>query len=711
MLISGCTGYVAVKTAATPVSPLIQSQPANQAVTAGQTASFSVAATGTAPLSYQWQKNGRVITGATSSSYTTPPTSTSDSGAQFTVLVGNSAGSVTSKVATLTVNPSPLPKLTATPSTASFANVVVGSSSKQTITLSNIGTGSVTITQANVTGADFSITGLSLPATISASTNTAFTLIFAPTSAGSATGSLSVVSNAANSPTTIALSGVGTTSASQTIKVTDYGATGNGTTDDTAAINNAIAALTPGATLSFPCGTYLTTAQLSLTTPNVTVDGGGCAAIHGAAAGGNILVIGNGAFLGSYGPAVALSASVNELSKSFTTVSNLGVSAGDYVYLSQGGIDYSTDTAPGHPTNCDVAGCRGELLKVASVSGNTITVTTALHDAYNPVINAAAAQKLLSPLAGMAVQNITLDGNSVENYGLLLLGVVDSTVTAVTSKNVVYSALYGNSDFNVAWSNVTVTGAGNSDGASMNLSVQGNLSVNGVSISNLAVHAFGFEISGVANGSFSNITVDAAGATGRPIKMLASRYNTFNSLTSRNGAADYNGISLEYYSSHNTYNNCVVTNNGPGTGTNTGNAGINLFGNFNQYNTFNNCAVSGNGNIQFYVSAFDALGLAQDSHNTISGGTFTGSNNTEPTILIQADGTLITGATINGPGAQGIYLDTQATNACVNNNTFMGNSSLGSAISANGSGDLGLGNLFNLLVSNLPSGTCSPPLP
>jgi hypothetical protein len=154
-----------------------------------------------------------------------------------------------------------------------------------------------------------------------------------------------------------------------------------------------------------------------------------------------------------------------------------------------------------------------------------------------------------------------------------------------------------------------------------------------------------------------------------------------------------------------------VTNNGVNAGTGNGNSGINLFGNFNQYNTFNNCTVTGNGNIQFYVSGFDALHLAQDSHNTISGGTFIGSNNTEPAILIQGDGTLITGATINGPGAQGIYLDTQATNACVNNNTFMGNSSLGSAISANASGDLGLGNLLNLLDSNLPLGTCAPPLP
>jgi hypothetical protein len=90
--------------AASAVAPSITTQPASQSVTAGQTASFSVSATGTAPLSYQWKKNGVAISGAISSSYTTPATATSDSGAQFTVVVGNAVGSVTSAAATLTVN-------------------------------------------------------------------------------------------------------------------------------------------------------------------------------------------------------------------------------------------------------------------------------------------------------------------------------------------------------------------------------------------------------------------------------------------------------------------------------------------------------------------------------------------------------------------------------------------------------------------------------
>ncbi|MEP6883751.1 MAG: PQQ-binding-like beta-propeller repeat protein, partial [Gammaproteobacteria bacterium] len=84
-------------------APSITTQPANKSVSVGATATFMVTATGTAPLSYQWSKNGTAIGGAVSASYTTPATVLGDSGATFTVKVTNSVGSVTSNAATLTV--------------------------------------------------------------------------------------------------------------------------------------------------------------------------------------------------------------------------------------------------------------------------------------------------------------------------------------------------------------------------------------------------------------------------------------------------------------------------------------------------------------------------------------------------------------------------------------------------------------------------------
>ena len=87
-----------------PVPPTITTQPANVTVTVSQTAKFKVKATGTAPLRYQWMKNGTDIAGATRPFYTTPPTTLADNGALFAVVVRNRAGSVTSDNATLTVN-------------------------------------------------------------------------------------------------------------------------------------------------------------------------------------------------------------------------------------------------------------------------------------------------------------------------------------------------------------------------------------------------------------------------------------------------------------------------------------------------------------------------------------------------------------------------------------------------------------------------------
>lgn len=85
------------------VAPTISTQPTDQSVQAGATATFTVTAAGTSPLSYQWKKGGTAIAGATSASYTTPATVVGDSGSSFTVTVTNSAGSVTSSAAVLTV--------------------------------------------------------------------------------------------------------------------------------------------------------------------------------------------------------------------------------------------------------------------------------------------------------------------------------------------------------------------------------------------------------------------------------------------------------------------------------------------------------------------------------------------------------------------------------------------------------------------------------
>jgi len=118
------------------VLPAIVSQPKDVSVAIGQTATFSVTASGTASLSYQWQLNSIDIAGATSSIYATGATGAIDTGTTFDVVVSDSAGAATSGIATLTVTNASPPSLSSQPQNET---VPIGKSA--TFSVSATGTG------------------------------------------------------------------------------------------------------------------------------------------------------------------------------------------------------------------------------------------------------------------------------------------------------------------------------------------------------------------------------------------------------------------------------------------------------------------------------------------------------------------------------------------------------------------------------------------
>src|ERR1700722_18345037 len=176
-----------VFTSTSSTAPAITSQPAGRTVIAGQTASFSVVASGTAPLSYQWLKNGTAISGATSSSYTTPATTSADNGTLFTVAVSNTLGKVTSSAATLTVNASTL-ALSVSPASVSFGSIDTGATSTLGVTLQNSGNSNVTISGIGASGAGFSASNVSSGTVLTPGQSAALNVTFAPTSTGGVTG-------------------------------------------------------------------------------------------------------------------------------------------------------------------------------------------------------------------------------------------------------------------------------------------------------------------------------------------------------------------------------------------------------------------------------------------------------------------------------------------------------------------------------------------
>ena len=134
---SGVTGGDTGGGGASPVEkPALTSQPASQSVVQGSAAIFTATATGGAALAYQWKKNGTDIPGATASSYTIVAASTEDNAAVFAVVVGNSAGQVSSSEARLAVVPAP-PVITTQPA---HQTVTLGKTATFTVAASGTGT-------------------------------------------------------------------------------------------------------------------------------------------------------------------------------------------------------------------------------------------------------------------------------------------------------------------------------------------------------------------------------------------------------------------------------------------------------------------------------------------------------------------------------------------------------------------------------------------
>jgi hypothetical protein len=163
-LLSAC-GSTSSSPATAATAPVITVQPASVTVTVGQPASFTVAATGTAPLSYQWTKNGSNV-GTNSATYSTAATTSADNVAKIQVTVSNSKGSTPSSMVTLTVNATATkPTITTQPvnttvsagKTATFTVVASGTATlsyQWTKNGADVGTNSATYTTAATTSAD-----------------------------------------------------------------------------------------------------------------------------------------------------------------------------------------------------------------------------------------------------------------------------------------------------------------------------------------------------------------------------------------------------------------------------------------------------------------------------------------------------------------------------------------------------------------------------
>ena len=189
----------AVATLTVDTTPGFATQPANVTVTAGQAATFTVVATGTAPLSYQWQQGTTNIAGATSAVYTIAATSPSNNGSTFRVIVTNAVGNATSNSATLTVDSPPAINMQ-----PSGQTVIAG----QTATFAVTATGNPApayqwqnaATSANIPGATSA--SYTTPATVLADNGSTFQVVVSNSVGSQTSGAASLTVNSSGPPPT-----------------------------------------------------------------------------------------------------------------------------------------------------------------------------------------------------------------------------------------------------------------------------------------------------------------------------------------------------------------------------------------------------------------------------------------------------------------------------------------------------------------------------
>ena len=255
----------------------MSTQPQSQTITVGSTATLSVGVNGTSPFLYFWYKNGVQVSGANSSSYTTPTLTISDNGNYYYCIITNCSSTygVTSNNATLTVNPIAAPIIGVSGNLA-FGNWTVGSSSSlQTLTISNTGNATLSVSSISYpAGFTGSYTG-----NIGAGSSVNVAVYFSPTSATSFGGTVTVNSNATNGTNTISCSGTGIAPAptissfSPTSGAEGISVTITGTNFSTTAGNNAVKFNGTTATITgTPTATSITaTVPTGATTGAITV--------------------------------------------------------------------------------------------------------------------------------------------------------------------------------------------------------------------------------------------------------------------------------------------------------------------------------------------------------------------------------------------------------------------------------------------------------
>jgi hypothetical protein len=355
--------------------------------------------------------------------------------------------------------------MSANPSAVSFGNVVVGSNSGIPVTLTNSGTGPLSITGSSISGTGFTMSALANQ-TLNAGQTASFTATYSPTAAGSASGSVSIATDAPGSPLKINLTGSGTATAAQIslnpTTVAFHGVAVGGTATQNVTVTN-----TGNATLTISSATITGTGYTTSLSGPVTVNAGANATFavtykpmtEGAGT-GNISITSNA---GAAPATVALTGTgmqslpaANPTSASFGSVS-VGNSNSQPITLTNSGNSTLTFSQVGVTgTGFSITGISTATTIAAGASATfNVVFTPAAEGSANGTItlatNGSPSQLTIAASGTGAVATKTLSVSPATlTFGSVPAGQTASLPTTVTNT--------GNS--NITISNVAVTGTG-----------------------------------------------------------------------------------------------------------------------------------------------------------------------------------------------------------------------------------------------------------
>ena len=390
--------------------------------------------------------------------------------------------------------------LSANPASLAFGNVQIGTSSSKSETLTNTGSGPVTISQANVSGTGMSVSGLTLPATLGQNQSVTFTVKFSPAGAGAVSGNLAIVSDGTNSPLNVALTGAGVTAGQLTPNPTSLGfgnvVIGNSKSLTETLTNSGGSSLTISAASATGTGISISGLMLPLTlnagqSTSFTVKFAPSAA---GAVNGSVTITSNGANPTLAIPATGTGVTPGSLSANPASLSFGSVQVGSYSTQSE---------------------------TVTNTGGSNVTITQASVTGSGFSISGLTLPITLSPN-----QNVTFNVKFAP------------TATGVASGNLAIVSDASNSPLNIAL-----------DGDGL---APGSLTANpsSVNFGNVVIANSKTVAVSVSNTGAASVTISAAAATGNsfsfsgpnlPITLAAGQSATFNAIFTPPSAGNKNG--------------------------------------------------------------------------------------------------------------------------------------------------------------------------